>query len=600
MRLRGLVLVFVIVLTFGIKCYYENALQQTHQLSSIETIVKGNNNYFKEVHVYPLLGNAYFYKNNTIKNDFYKVQFTNKDQFINRVKNVFGDTKIPIYNKIEQLTKSFLICCCFIIVLMFAIVLLNMMMNNFSSGNLFQVTNTHTVQFDEVIGLESTKKELREYVNILKYRGTYLASGYTIPKRLLFVGPPGTGKTYLAKAFARESGANFISVCGSDFVEIYVGMGSKRVRELFQKARKDNRPCIIFIDEIDAIGQKRTHSYSSSEHNSTLNSLLVEIDGFSSTDNILVIASTNMPDVLDPALTRSGRFDKQIIFDPPNLDERKDMFKLYLQCVKISAELDQNLEESLLKLAKCTPGLTGADIKNVVNQSVYNFLLTIPDKTNIEVGKGVTYENLHKSIDEIVIGMEKPERKMTPDEIKRVAYHEAGHTIVGYLLDTTSPPIKTSIIPRGLNALGFTQPEPEDKKLYTQQDILGRICVLFGGRAAEEVILGSVSTGASDDFKKIDYLIERLFTDSRFEDLGFVNPYKHEEKVTDPDTSKFIKSMLVTLYSATQKMIYKNQKIVHELAKHLLDNEVIVTEDIERIIGPELRKSVLSNSIIIL
>lgn len=608
-----------IVLLLGATLYAHETSNNLHSSEMIEKLVKQNKGYFKSIKINPSSNVAYFYKNITSHNynefgldDVYKIKYDNYGSFMDFLNKLYDNKPIPVdYKKSTSITTTVITFVGTLVILLilfrFLIGLINISMSGYSAAGAsnFQITNTHTVLFDEVIGLSSVKKELLEYVKFMKFRNIYLASGFSIPKGLLFVGSPGTGKTHLAKAFAKESGARFVSVGGSDFIEIYVGVGPKRVRELFKLARQDNKPCVIFIDEIDAIGRKRTsYDGSSTEQSSTLNALLVEMDGFSTTDNILLIASTNMPDVLDPALTRSGRFDKQIVFDPPNIEERKDMFKLYLDKVKISSILKNDLDTQLVEVSKMTAGLTGADIKNIVNQSVYNFLTILSDEEKSKIkaddDQGVTYENLLKSIDEVVIGMEKPERKMTKEEIKRVSYHEAGHTLVSYLLDTTTPPLKTSIIPRGLNALGFTQQEPVDKKLYTYPEIIGEICVLFGGRACEECILGTVSTGASDDFKRIDNLIEHLIKSCRFEELGFINSIKYDsagEQSCNTETYRLVRSLLTTLYGATKKMLYKHQSYIHDLANYLQEHEVITSTDINRILKPELRGSISSDKL---
>jgi ATP-dependent metalloprotease FtsH len=588
---------------------YINELKAYHQfpLSDIETKIKLDNNYFKSIHIYSNEKTAYFYKNTTLPNEeeqIYKIKYEDYTYFVERINKLYIDKTIPIFfrndiNIIDVLFNTILkIGLIFMITSTLYNIFLGSKTNMFSAmfGKVSYKVNTNdTTSFNDVIGLKSVKKELTEYTNFMKHRDVYLKYGYNIPRGLLFVGPPGTGKTHLAKAFAKESNARFLSVCGSDFIEIFVGTGSKRVRELFEKAKEGNKPSVIFIDEIDAIGGKRLYGSNggTTEHNSTLNSLLVEMDGFSSIDNIIIIASTNMPEILDPALTRSGRFDKQIVFDAPNIDERKEMFKLYLNKVQQSKEFKDDLDNYINKLSKQTAGMTGADIKNIVNQSVYNFLEKHDDKINIDNDFGITYNDIHKSIDDVMIGMEKPERKMSTEEIKRVAYHEAGHTLISYLLSTTTPPIKTSIIPRGIGALGYTQQEPHDKKLHTIDDIIANICVLFGGRASEEIFLGSVSTGASDDLKKIDKLIETLISNCRFEELGYVDVLKD-----DKWDNQFVKNILTELYKQTSKMIINNKSSIIKLSNYLIKYEIILADDIKTLLGKKLRKSIKSNSLL--
>jgi ATP-dependent metalloprotease FtsH len=530
----------------------------------------------------------------------YTVKYEDYTYFIERINKLYTEKTIPIFfrNDINIIDTLFNTILKIGLIFMITSTIYNLFSgsksNMFSAmfGKVSNKTNTNdTITFDDVIGLKSVIKELKEYTNFMKHRDVYLKYGYNIPRGLLFIGPPGTGKTHLAKAFANESNARFLSVCGSDFIEIFVGTGSKRVRELFEKAREGNKPSVIFIDEIDAIGGKRLYGPNggTTEHNSTLNSLLVEIDGFSSTDNIMIIASTNMPEILDPALTRSGRFDKQIVFDAPNIDERTEMFKLYLNKVKQSNEFKENIENYLNKLAKQTAGMTGADIKNIVNQSVYNFLEKHDDKTNIDENQGITYDDLHKSIDDVMIGMEKPERKMSKEEITRVSYHEAGHALINVVLCNTPPLIKISIIPRGISALGYNQFQPNDKKLHTLQNIFESICVLYGGKAGEQLMLNSVSTGAFDDQEKITDLVNVAIKNIRFKKFPYVD--MENDKLIVP----FIKDILTKLYNKTYEILEQNKSSVEKLSKYLIKHETINENEIKSILGNKIYKSIKIN-----
>ena len=593
-------LIYILLILFiGLQYINELNTYQQIPLSEIEMKIKVNNNYFKSIHIYSNDKTAYFYKNLTLPNEeeqIYKTKYEDYTYLMKRINTLYKNNSIPIFyrNDVNILDITFNTLLKITIIFVVTSFIFNIMSgsktNIFSGifGKLSYKTDTpDKITFDDVIGLTSVKKELKEYTNFMKHRDVYLKYGYNIPKGLLFVGSPGVGKTHLAKAFANESNARFLSVCGSDFIEIFVGTGSKRVRELFEKAREGNKPTVIFIDEIDTIGHKRSTETTNNEHNSTLNSLLVEMDGFSSTDNIIVIGSTNRHDVLDPALIRSGRFDKQIIFDPPNIDERTEMFKLYLNKVQQSNKFKENFDNYLIKLSKLTAGMTGADIKNVVNQSVYNFLEKHDDKENIDDTLGITYNDLHKSIDEVMIGMEKPERKMTKEEIKRTAYHEAGHLIIGYILKDVNTPIKVSIIPRGISALGYTQQEPNDKKIHTVDEIIGNICVLFGGRCGEEIFLSSVSTGISHDLQQIDNFIKILIEQCRFKELGYINVLKD-----DKWDNQFIKNLLIKLYNKTYEIISNNKQSVIKLAEYLIKNEVILGDNIKSILGKKIYKSI--------
>ena len=562
--------IFLILILFIGLQYVNNINTPQYPLSDIETKIKLDNNYFESIYIYSNQKTAYFNRNTTLSNDtnikIYTVKYEDYTYFIERINNLYTEKTIPILFHDNINIIDFMFNAILKIGLIFMVVLMVHKLYSYKSklNTIFgkvaikMYSNDH-IKFDDVIGLKSVVKELKEYANFIKHRQVYLKYGYNIPRGLLFVGPPGTGKTYLSKAIANESGANFLSVCGSDFIEIFVGNGSKRIRELFETARKENKPCIIFIDEIDTIGQKRSVSLNSNEHNSTLNSLLVEMDGFSSTDNILVIGSTNRCDILDPALTRSGRFDKKIVFESPNIDERVEMFKLYLNKVKQSDDFKTNFDVNIKNLAKQTAGLNGADIKNIVNQSVYNFLEKHDDKTNINDTLGITYNDVHKSIDDIMIGMEKPERKMSEDEIKRVAIHEAGHAVISYMLSTTTSPSKISIIPRGY-ALGYNKYEPTDKRLYDANELTSKIMTSFGGRCAEELFLKSISSGCNDDMQKIDNIVEILISNCRMKSFGYVDILKDNKW-----NNIIIKNILTKLYNKTYKILKNNKKSVEKL-----------------------------------
>jgi len=320
---------------------------------------------------------------------------------------------------------------------------------------------------DAVVGLEGVKEEIKYYMDFINNENKYSKWGVKLPKGILLAGPPGTGKTLLVKTMAKTLDIPIISEAGSSFVEMYVGVGARRVRDLFKKAKGKKR-CIIFIDELDAVGSKRNLERNS-ERASTLNQLLVEMDGFDMSDSIMVFAATNLVKHLDPALLRSGRFDKKIYFDPPNFLERKSMFEMYLEDITLPEELSYAI------LSDRTAGMTGADIANIANQSKINAI----QRGQEEVG--LTDSDIQIAIDEVMIGREKRERMMSDEEKERVSYHEAGHAFMGYVLKGSEPPVKVSIIPRGESALGFSQPKPANKKLYTRQVILAQISVLLGG-----------------------------------------------------------------------------------------------------------------------
>lgn len=457
--------------------------------------------------------------------------------------------------------------------------------------------NKMKTRLNDIAGYEDTKKEVNEYVEYLKTREKYVKMGAKLPRGLLLIGKPGSGKTLLAKAIAGEAGVSFIHCSGSDFNDRFIGMGSNRVGQLFKLAR-DNVPSIIFIDEIDSIGASRDN-YSqgiSHEHNVTLNKLLVEMDGFSDNDNILVIASTNRHKSLDDALTRSGRFDRKIIIDLPNVNERKAIFKLYLNKIPLtSKDTNKNintkqLEDYSEKLSKKTSGVSGADINNICNQGA---ILAVRDDSNY-----VTWNHLEKAIDDIMIGIEKRSRMMSDEEKNIVAHHEAGHALMGYLLKDCSPPIKVSIIPRGIDALGFSQQEPEEKKLYNKNELLSKISVLFGGRAAEQIIFESITTGASDDIERATELLYSMITTYGLNDnIGLLNYHKSRHTNVGINKQNKIEEEMTSLsqniYQWTQDVLKKYKKEVIDLAESLLKNEILLGDDISNII--DANKKILNS-----
>lgn len=436
------------------------------------------------------------------------------------------------------------------------------------------------VDLKTVIGLNDTKEEIKQYIDYMTNRKKYVEMGVTIPRGLLFIGPPGCGKTYLAKCIASQADVSFISVTGSDFHEMFVGVGATRMKSLFATARK-NSPCIIFIDEIDSLGMKRTNNVYNSEGNSVLNKLLTEMDGFGNNENIMIIAATNRPDTLDDALMRSGRFDRKLIFDKPNVNERKELYKLYLKGKKINDNLS---DELILELSKHSASLTGADIKNVCNQS--GIVCLREKKESIE------YTHLNKAIDELLVGNEKKERLMSKEEKERVAWHEAGHCLLGCLLKYSEPPIKVSIIPRGMAALGYSMQEPSDKKLYIEDEIYSKIMVLFGGRIAENLKYGSISTGAYDDYEKATKLAKMAVTKYCFTTMLSIDLDASANQLIVGEKQKNeiytnINKILILLYKQAEKIIEDNRVLLDSIAEKLLEKEEILKSEIEELINVE-------------
>jgi len=452
----------------------------------------------------------------------------------------------------------------------------------------------------DVIGQKEAKEDLKQIKDYFKNIEKYKTSGYKIPKGIIFNGEPGTGKTLLAKAFAGEAGVTFISAQGSQFMEIYVGVGALRIREMFKYARKHS-PSIIFIDEIDTIGKdRREMSNGSSENSSTLNELLTQMDGFNENEDIMVIAATNMVEKLDSALTRSGRFDKEIIFDLPNFDERKELFKLFLKNAKMNNTFEKELDTKLNTLAKITSRLNGADIKNIVNQGIGLFLqrLEMTKITDVsELEDGVDLIDLTSAIDIVSIGMEKTERKTSENEKKIVAYHESGHTLIAYILEKANIPVKVSIIPRGRAALGYSQQESNDDYLYSKSKIYAEICVFLGGRCAEQIFLSNdmITNGASDDIKRATSLAYNyISTFGMDEEIGPINFYDND-KLSDHFKSKVDHKVQTIMHKCHEKvleLLKTHKSNLEKLADKLYEKEVLNEEEIEEILGHEIKNSV--------
>lgn len=439
------------------------------------------------------------------------------------------------------------------------------------------------ITFDDVAGLDEAKQEIVEIVDFLKSPEKYTRLGGKIPKGVLLVGPPGTGKTLLAKAVAGEAEVPFFSMSGSDFVEMFVGVGASRVRDLFSQA-KAKAPCIIFIDEIDAIGRSRSKkaSFSSNdERENTLNQLLTEMDGFGTNAGVILLAATNRADVLDNALMRAGRFDRQIVLELPDLKEREDIFKVHTKPLKMSPEVNLNI------LAKQTPGFSGADIANICNESA--LIAARNAKETID------QEDFHDAIDKVIGGLEKKSKIIKPEEKQRIAYHESGHATVSWMLKYAQPLIKVSIIPRG-RSLGAAWYLPEERQLSTKDQFFDEICALLGGRAAEDVMLKNISSGALNDLERSskqvysmvayfgmsDKLPNVSYYDSSGQEYSFTKPYSEKTaEVIDLEVRRIIDEQ----YNRAKSIIVENLENFNKLAKRLQEKEVIFTDDVEEILG---------------
>lgn len=451
-----------------------------------------------------------------------------------------------------------------------------------SKATLFEKGTRVNINFGDVAGLDEAKVEVMEIVDFLKNPKKYTALGGKIPKGALLVGPPGTGKTLLAKAVAGEAQVPFFSLSGSDFVEMFVGVGASRVRDLFKQAR-EKAPCIIFIDEIDAIGRARGKNMmmSNDERENTLNQLLVEMDGFGTDLGIIILAATNRPDVLDTALLRPGRFDRQISIDRPDLVGREAIFKVHLGPIKISETLD------IHKLAEQTPGFAGADIANVCNEAA----LIAARK-----GKGaVDMSDFQDAIDRVIGGLEKKNKIISPEEKEIIAYHEAGHAICGWYLEHAYPLLKVTVVPRGTAALGYAQYTPKEQYLYNTDQLMDQICMTLGGRASEDIFFGKISTGASNDLQQITKIAYSMITvygmNDKVGNISYYDP-NQENVFTKPfseETGKMIdeevRKLIDNAYQITKKLLTEKKGDVEKLAKELLKKEVLFKSDVEALIG---------------
>ncbi|MCA0446732.1 MAG: ATP-dependent zinc metalloprotease FtsH [Bacteroidetes bacterium] len=445
------------------------------------------------------------------------------------------------------------------------------------------------ITFKDVAGLDEAKEEVREIVEFLKDPSKFTRLGGKLPKGVLLVGPPGTGKTLIAKAMAGEAGVPFFSLSGSDFVEMFVGVGAARVRDLFKQA-KDKAPCIIFIDEMDAIGRSRGRGAmmgTNDERENTLNQLLVEMDGFSTDKGVIIVAATNRPDVLDPALLRPGRFDRQVLIDKPDLIGRIAIFRVHTKNLKLSENVD------LRRLASQTPGFAGADIANICNEAA--LLGARKGRETIDM------DDFYMAIERSIAGLEKKNKLINPKEKKVIAYHESGHAIIGWFLENCDPVSKVSIVPRGFGALGYTLHTPlEDRYLMTRQEILDRICGLLGGRVAEEIVFGDISTGAQNDLERVtDFayamvtvygMSEKIgylsFADSKNQNfvagMGFDKKYGSNVAM---EIDSEVRKIITECHDRTRALLNDKRDLLNKMAETLLEKEILDRADLEIMLG---------------
>ena len=452
-----------------------------------------------------------------------------------------------------------------------------------SKATLFDQNAKVNITFADVAGLNEAKVEVMEVVDFLKNPKKYTSLGGKIPKGVLLVGPPGTGKTLLAKAGAGEAGVPFFSISGSDFVEMFVGVGASRVRDLFKQAR-EKAPCIVFIDEIDAIGRARGRNAiqgGNDERENTLNQLLVEMDGFSTDKGVIMMAATNRPDILDSALMRPGRFDRQIGIDPPDITGREEIFKVHLRSIKVAPDVQPAV------LSEMTPGFAGADIANICNEAA--LIAARRNKTEVDL------DDFNYALDRVIGGLEKKNKLISPKEKEIIAFHEAGHAICGWFLEHASPLVKVTIVPRGMGTLGYAQYLPKEEYIIRTEQLLDRMCMTLGGRAAERIVFDKISTGAQNDLDQVTKMAYGMVTVYGMnKNVGNVSFYAMSQdqfnKPYSNETARLIddevRGLIEAQYMRAQTLLTEKREELNLLANTLLEKEVLLKSDVERLIGP--------------
>ena len=528
----------------------------------------------------------------------YQYKYSSAEVFDNNLKEAQKDIESKIYYDVKEETSFFDSIISFLPIILIIVIWLyffrrmskgpgggggNIFSVGKSKAKLFDKESNIKVSFKDVAGLAEAKTEVEEIVDFLKSPEKYTKLGGKIPKGALLVGPPGTGKTLLAKAVAGEANVPFFSMSGSDFVEMFVGVGASRVRDLFKQA-KEKSPCIIFIDEIDAIGRargKNPNMGANDERENTLNQLLTEMDGFDTNSGVIILAATNRADILDRALMRAGRFDRQIHVELPDLNERKEIFEVHLRPLKISKELDTEF------LSKQTPGFSGADIANACNESA----LIAARRSKKLIDK----QDFLDAVDRIIGGLEKKNKIISRNEKKTIAYHEAGHASVSWLLKHAHPLVKVTIVPRG-KALGAAWYLPEERQITTREQLLDEMCATLAGRAAEELAFGTISTGAQNDLERVtkqaiamisyfgmsDKVGNVSYYDSQGGDYGFTKPYSEK---TAELIDQEVKQLIEVSYERAKEVLSANEDGHRQVAELLLEKEVLFAEDLERIFG---------------
>lgn len=598
---------YLLVIAYCCYNYYFYNYDDFVPISEVVRNLRNNSDFYKYINIDELNQIAYLH---TANDSIYKTQFSNHENFKDVVSNL-TDTAIIRFDNHKSESGLITKIISSLIVTWFLMLIIESFFSVYKDNEMIFDTKTDfysvvksDVKFTDVIGLEPVKQDLNEFIKYMKFPKIYKQCGCEVSKGLLFTGPPGCGKTFLAKAFASECNAKFIYTTGSSFDEIFVGLGAKRVRQLFTFARK-NSPCVIFIDEIDAIGSRNfsMENNGRTNANNTINALLTELDGLISSENIMVIAATNLSQSLDPALTRSGRFDKTINFDLPTVSERVKLFELYLKKIKMDPEF--NFERDIQYLANRTAMLTGADIKNICNQGVLNHMKKYRVETDTKTNKlalfkhksnnGCTLEDLNEAYDDIIIGNKKSVHKALTDiERKQIAYHEAGHTLISCLVENGSVPLKVSIIPRG-QSLGFTQPNPVDKYLTFKKELIANICITLGGRAAEYVIFDEVTSGASDDLQRVTEMTRKYVIDYCFGDKIKLTNIKIQSEDYKSKINEEMERIIMSNYNFTVNLLKNNRDLLIKISELLLERELLNKDDLLNIVPSEKIGSVKIN-----
>jgi cell division protease FtsH len=566
---------------FGVNTSNIKTMSDMEPLKVFESSVLATN----YLSITPKSHNIIYYKINLPKNDY--------DVVVDRFRNFNNASiKVTYYDQPDSLYNNFSIIIPFLLFMRFLSFIYppektDMMKQLTGDMDIYRIDKIITTRFTDIVGLYEAKIHIQKYVDIMKNRAKYDTIGATIPKGVLLCGPPGCGKTLLAKAVAGEAGVNFLSVCGSDFDEIFVGVGSSRVKQLFDIARAST-PVIIFIDEIDSIGEKRNSGMFKSKGSDTLNKILSEMDGFKNRDNIMVLAATNSEQTLDPALLRSGRFDSKIYIDPPNRKERTEMFKLYVSKIKLDMNLVIN--DLIDKLARMAPGLSGADVANVCNQAAIN---AVSDDSPV-----CREMDLMKAIDDVAIGIEKKSRKLEKLELDMTAYHESGHALMSYILKDSMSPMKLSIIPRGHGIAGYTMSQESENGNKTKEQFVADVYQLLAGRGAEIVKFNTISSGAGSDFEKATKIIENMITKHgmycNYAPMVYCMNRNSPECVSDnkrTDIENSIQSELNHIFNNVLSILEKYKPQLDKLAQKLLEDELVEYSQIKHMF-PDIESSI--------